>query len=514
MRIGIRLGLGFAAMGLFMALVGGAGFASMRGLQTAVDNIVDVHNRKLALSHTMAEAVHVEARVMRTLILLSDAEKRRAEEPKIVGARKSYNQAKTEWTSLSFSPEEAKISESVKAAAARGLQVNDQIIALAHAEDDQAALALLMREGIPAGAAWQQAIAANVAFQSSANQAASAEARHTFTRGLMVIATASLLAIAFAGLAGWALTGSITRPIHHVRDCALRMAGGDLTQPVERRQTFKGRDEASELMQAMQTMQDSLSDMVRAVHANASGVASAAQQIASGNADLSQRTEQQAASLEETAATMDQLTATVRGNADSTVQAVELASGAGTVASRGGDVMQQVVHTMREIDSGSKQIADIIGVIDSIAFQTNILALNAAVEAARAGEQGRGFAVVAAEVRNLAQRSASAAREIKSLIHRSVERVGAGADLVNHAGTTMAEIVTSVGRVNQLMAEIRTATDEQTNGIAQVSVAVNHMDQVTQQNSALVEQSAAAAESLNQQAQQLMAQVSRFRLAA
>jgi methyl-accepting chemotaxis protein len=330
----------------------------------------------------------------------------------------------------------------------------------------------------------------------------------------MVIATASLLAIAFAGLAGWALTGSITRPIHHVRDCALRMAGGDLTQPVERRQTFKGRDEASELMQAMQTMQDSLSDMVRAVHANASGVASAAQQIASGNADLSQRTEQQAASLEETAATMDQLTATVRGNADSTVQAVELASGAGKVATRGGDVMQQVVHTMREIDSGSKQIADIIGVIDSIAFQTNILALNAAVEAARAGEQGRGFAVVAAEVRNLAQRSAGAAREIKSLIQRSVERVGAGADLVNHAGTTMAEIVTSVGRVNQLMAEIRTATDEQTNGIAQVSVAVNHMDQVTQQNSALVEQSAAAAESLNQQAQQLMAQVSRFRLAA
>jgi methyl-accepting chemotaxis protein len=211
---------------------------------------------------------------------------------------------------------------------------------------------------------------------------------------------------------------------------------------------------------------------------------------------------------------MDQLTATVRGNAYSTVQAVELASGAGQVASRGGDVMQQVVATMHQIDSGSQQIADIIGVIDSIAFQTNILALNAAVEAARAGEQGRGFAVVASEVRSLAQRSAGAAREIKTLINGSVERAGAGAALVNQAGTTMAEIVTAIDRVNQLMAEIRTATGEQTNGIAQVSVAVNHMDQVTQQNSALVEQSAAAAESLNQQAQQLVAQVSRFRLAA
>jgi len=229
--------------------------------------------------------------------------------------------------------------------------------------------------------------------------------------------------------------------------------------------------------------------------------------------DLSSRTEQQAASLEETAATMDQLTSTVRNNADSTQQAVGLAIGATEVATRGGAVMEQVVQTMSGIDRSSKKIADIIGVIDSIAFQTNILALNAAVEAARAGEQGRGFAVVASEVRSLAQRSSEAAREIKALIGASVEQVSTGSVLVQRAGVTMSEIVESIGRVNQIMSEIRTATGEQANGIAQVGTAVNDMDRATQQNAALVEESAAAAESLNQQAQMLMNKVSRFRLA-
>ena len=233
-----------------------------------------------------------------------------------------------------------------------------------------------------------------------------------------------------------------------------------------------------------------------------------------GSADLSNRTEQQAAALEETAATMDQLTATVRGNTDSTVQAVALSGGAGTIAARGGDVMKQVVHTMTGIDHSSKKIADIIGVIDGIAFQTNILALNAAVEAARAGEQGRGFAVVAGEVRSLAQRYATAAREIKALIGSSVSQVSAGSGLVETAGQTMGEIVAAIDRVNQLMSEIRVATQEQTHGINQVGQAVGEMDRATQQNAALVEQSAAAAESLNQQAQVLMSTVSRFKLGA
>ena len=245
----------------------------------------------------------------------------------------------------------------------------------------------------------------------------------------------------------------------------------------------------------------------------AAQLASAAGQVSAGSQSLAEGASEQAASLEETAATMDQLTSTVRNNADSTQQAVGLAIGATEVATRGGAVMEQVVQTMSGIDRSSKKIADIIGVIDSIAFQTNILALNAAVEAARAGEQGRGFAVVASEVRSLAQRSSEAAREIKALIGASVEQVSTGSVLVQRAGVTMSEIVESIGRVNQIMSEIRTATGEQANGIAQVGTAVNDMDRATQQNAALVEESAAAAESLNQQAQMLMNKVSRFRLA-
>jgi len=323
-----------------------------------------------------------------------------------------------------------------------------------------------------------------------------------------------LAAAAVGLLAGGFITVTITRPIDYARLCALRMADGDLSQRVERRTGFDGKDETSQLIVAMQAMHDSICEMVNGVNVSASGVASASQQIAAGNLDLSGRTEQQAASLEETAATMDQLTSTVRNNADSTQQAVGLAGGAAEVARRGGSVMEQVVQTMSGIDSSSKKIADIIGVIDSIAFQTNILALNAAVEAARAGEQGRGFAVVASEVRSLAQRSGEAARQIKGLIGVSVEQVSAGSALVKKAGTTMDEIVESIGRVNQIMSEIRNATGEQANGIAQVGAAVNDMDRATQQNAALVEQSAAAAESLSQQAQTLMDKVSRFRLAA
>ncbi|MFC3379172.1 methyl-accepting chemotaxis protein [Rugamonas sp. CCM 8940] len=286
-----------------------------------------------------------------------------------------------------------------------------------------------------------------------------------------------------------------------------RIAAGQLAFAIELRQ-----DDRASLLFAMSTMRDRLAEIVGEVRASTDTIATAAGQIAAGNLDLSQRTEQQAGSLEQTASSMEQLTSTVKQNADNARQARQLAESATAVAQQGGSVVGQVVETMSSINDSSKQIADIIGVIDGIAFQTNILALNAAVEAARAGEQGRGFAVVASEVRNLAQRAAAAAKEIKDLIVDSVEKVGAGARLVDQAGATMQEIVASVQRVTDVMSEIAAASSEQTAGIEQINQAVNQMDQVTQQNAALVEQAAAAASSLQQQAGHLTGVVGVFKL--
>jgi len=314
--------------------------------------------------------------------------------------------------------------------------------------------------------------------------------------------------IAFAAVFGFLLIRGMSRSLGEAVELADAVAEGDLTRPIDTR----GRDEVARLLQAMSRMKDKLVGVVGGVRSNAESVASASAQIAQGNQDLSSRTEEQASALEETAATMEQLGSTVRHNAQSANQANQLAQGASEVAVKGGQVVAQVVDTMKGINDSSKRIADIIGVIDGIAFQTNILALNAAVEAARAGEQGRGFAVVAGEVRNLAQRSADAAREIKSLITASVERVEQGATLVDQAGATMQEIVAAIRRVNDIVGEISSASAEQSSGVSQVGEAITQMDQATQQNAALVEESAAAAESLKHQAHQLVDAVAVFRL--
>ncbi|WP_088279123.1 methyl-accepting chemotaxis protein [Ideonella sp. A 288] len=312
-----------------------------------------------------------------------------------------------------------------------------------------------------------------------------------------------------AATGGWLVLG-LTRPLAHAVDIAERVAAGDLTTETDAR----GRDEVAQLLRALNRMSGSLSTLVQQVRTAADGIATGSQEIATGNADLSQRTELQASALQQTASSMSDLGSAVTHNADNARQANQFALGASTVAVKGGEVVGQVVETMKGIHHSSQKIADIIGVIDGIAFQTNILALNAAVEAARAGEQGRGFAVVAGEVRGLAQRSADAAREIKQLISASVEQVERGSTLVDQAGATMHEIVSSVSRVSDIMNEINAATGAQSNGVAQVSEAVSRMDQSTQQNAALVEQSAAAAESLNQQAQRLVHAVSVFKLGA
>jgi methyl-accepting chemotaxis protein len=301
---------------------------------------------------------------------------------------------------------------------------------------------------------------------------------------------------------------SITRPMHHAIKIAQAVAAGDLTTRIN----VENKNETGQLMQALKDMNASLLKTVQQVRSGTDTIAAASSQIAAGNLDLSSRTERQASSLEETASSMEELTSTVRQNADNARQANQLAQSASEVALKGGEVVAQVVETMGSINNSSNKIVDIIGVIDGIAFQTNILALNAAVEAARAGEQGRGFAVVATEVRSLAQRSAAAAKEIKTLIGDSVDKVDAGSQLVEQAGSTMEQIVASIARVTDIMGEITAASSEQSAGIEQVNRAITEMDDVTQQNAALVEQAAAAAESMRDQASTLAQMVSVFKL--
>jgi methyl-accepting chemotaxis protein-1 (serine sensor receptor) len=337
-----------------------------------------------------------------------------------------------------------------------------------------------------------------------------AEADYDTQRNLLLAACA--LAFGAAAVAGVLITRSLARALGaeptELSEATRRVAEGEL-MPV----AGAAQAPAGSVLASLGAMQASLARIVAQVRGASDSIATGSAQIATGNADLSQRTEEQASALQQTAATMDQLGSTVRNNADNARQADQLASGASTIAIKGGDVVAQVVGTMKGINDSSKRIADIIGVIDGIAFQTNILALNAAVEAARAGEQGRGFAVVAGEVRSLAQRSAEAAREIKGLITASVEQVEKGSLLVDEAGNTMEQIVGAIKRVSDVVAEISAASTQQSAGVGQVGQAVTQMDQVTQQNAALVEESAAAAESLRQQASQMVQAMSVFRLA-
>ncbi|HJV70806.1 methyl-accepting chemotaxis protein, partial [Ideonella sp.] len=338
------------------------------------------------------------------------------------------------------------------------------------------------------------------------NEARAAQAEFAHSMRTTFIAFIGVLGLVVVVVIPLTLLNSvaITRPVDHAREVAMAIAHGDLTRRID----VSGKDETADLLRALAHMQQSLSGLVGQVRQASENIHTASNEVASGNTDLSGRTEQAASSLQQTASSMEQLTSTVRQSADSATQASQLAGTASAVAQRGGEAVSQVVTTMEEINHASRKIGDIIGVIDGIAFQTNILALNAAVEAARAGEQGRGFAVVATEVRTLAQRSAAAAKEIKALIDDSAGKVDTGSKLVDQAGATMHEVVTSVQRVADIMSEISAASLEQTSGIEQINLAIGQMDQVTQQNAALVEEAAATAELLREQSGKLTQAVS------
>jgi methyl-accepting chemotaxis protein len=353
------------------------------------------------------------------------------------------------------------------------------------------------------------AVRADMDFQNQGGVKAATAASDVFRSSRVLIVSLLAGALALGALLAWIIARSITRPIARAVEVAETVASGNLTAAID----SSDPDEAGQLLRALKRMNDNLSSIVGQVRHSSDSIATGSSQIAVGNADLSQRTEEQASNLQQTAASMEELTATVKHNAETASAATQITSSASLAAAEGGRVVSEVVTTMEEISVASRKVADIVGVIDGIAFQTNILALNAAVEAARAGEQGRGFAVVASEVRSLAQRSGQAAREIKQLIMASTEKVEIGTRLVGTAGQSMTNIVAQVSRANDLIGEIGSSSNEQSKGISQVADAVTQLDQVTQQNAALVEESAAAAESLKVQAAKLAEIVSVFTLA-
>ncbi|CAN7736817.1 methyl-accepting chemotaxis protein [Pseudorhodoferax sp. LjRoot39] len=441
-------------------------------------------------------------------VLATDNADMAAIEKEIAVVKAAFDQNRDAYVKLISSDEERKIYESFASDWKLYLQMHDRLIEASRKNETERARAMLDKESKPLFTRFSATLERLVKLNHDGSVAESIASDGAYMTARNAMAIAVALALVLASAAGFWLIRSVTGPLGQALAAANRVAAGDLSVTVD----TSAQDEAGQVLQALDRMRSSLAQVVANVRSNSESVATASVEIADGNQDLSQRTEEQASALQQTSATMEQLNSTVRANAESARQADQLAQGASAVAAQGGEVVGRVVTTMQDISESSRKIGDIIGVIDGIAFQTNILALNAAVEAARAGEQGRGFAVVAGEVRTLAQRSAEAAKEIKALIGRSVEQVEHGTALVDQAGKTMGEIVGSIQRVSTIVAEISLSSTEQSAGIAQVGEAVGQMDQVTQQNAALVEESAAAAASLKDQAQQLVQAVAVFKL--
>ncbi|KPF49533.1 hypothetical protein D621_14860 [beta proteobacterium AAP51] len=510
LSIGSRLGLGFGLLLILMASVLLLSGLRFQGLGQTLKRVVDEDWAKALAVADVNALTRANARRTMELLLVTDASQAQAVRAHMKQNKARIDDALSKLDQLIRLPEGKEALAKLKADRAAYVASFTKVEQLVQAGDREAAMRTLWAETLPAIDRLQEHIDGLLALQQRLVDKASADAQADISRTLWTLGTAGLLMLGLGTAAARWLALSISQPIGHAVRVAEAVEKGDLSLAVG----SHARDETGRLLQALGSMTDSLRNVVQTVRQGSESIATGAGQIASGTADLSQRTEEQAANLEQTAASMEELSATVRHSAEAARKASALAQTATATARAGGSVVEQVVDTMDEITVASRKIADIIGVIDGIAFQTNILALNAAVEAARAGEQGRGFAVVASEVRGLAQRSAASAREIKTLIQASVERVEAGSNLVGTAGRTMKEVVSQVAQASEVFAQISAAADEQTRGISQVNDAVTQLDQVTQQNAALVEESAAASDSLRVQAGKLVESVRVFRLVA
>ena len=511
MTVSMRLSLGFGLLIGLLAVVAVTSLVRLQASSKGVNDLALARLPKLAASTTWVESLQQSARLMRDTLILDD-EKQIKEAIEIISkGRQQRNDLGAELGKLISTEKEKELLTNIVNVHAEYAPNEDKYLKSASSGDLSTAKDVMLDKVRPAQIKYISAINEFRNLQSTLSGEEAKDIVGSNKASGTLILTLALVALLSGLIAAFLIIRALIRQLGgeptYAAEVVQQIADGNLANEVIVRQ-----NDTASLLAAMKRMQDNLRGTVLQIKSTAETISNASSEISQGNNDLNGRTAQQASALEQTSASMEQLGATIRQNADNAKQANQLALGASEVAVKGGTVVSEVVDTMKSINESSKKITDIISVIDGIAFQTNILALNAAVEAARAGEQGRGFAVVASEVRNLAQRSASAAKEIKGLIAASVQRVEQGTALVDQAGTTMHEIVDAIAQVTNIMAEIDIASDQQSSGVRQVTEAVVHMDNATQQNATLVEESAAAAESLKAQAQQLVQAVALFKL--
>ena len=506
--IGARLGLAVGTVALGLVAVTATGVIGLRGFEQRLEETAVTSTAKSDLAKALQLAIVLRVDTVRNIALTPEVNAMQGDLKRYEELVKAYAAQREKLLALDLAPAEKAALDKADSADKASVPVLKQALQLARSMQPEMAAETLTQKLGPIQKNWIAALdeLADTTEAGRAATLAAAQAAGTRLRVAMIgVGAAALVA---SGLLAALLARGIRRRLHAAVAVTRHIADGDLTMRID----SAGGDELAQTLAALDGMQDRLHGTIGDVRTAVLAIENAAGEIASGTTDLSARTEQSASNLQQTASAMEQLTATVKSSADNAGVARGLAENASQVAERGGAVVSQVVQTMHAINDSSRRIADIIGTIDGIAFQTNILALNAAVEAARAGEQGRGFAVVAGEVRTLAQRSAQAAREIKTLIGSSVDKVEAGSRIVGDAGATMEEIVASVKRVSEVVAEISQAAQEQTSGLGQINGAIGQLDHMTQQNAALVEQSAAAAESMREQSARLAQAVSAFRL--